>query len=488
MENEHIVTDDYSEIIQRLPFSRKLLYGIGHVLNDICASMWFTYLLVFFHLVLGFNSISAGIILLIGQIADALATPFVGFHSDKDDNFGLCKYGRRKTWHLIGTLCILFAFPFIFSHCIGCETSHEWAQLIYYAAFVIIFQFGWAAVQISHLSLVPELTPSEYERTELIAIRYSFTVLSNIFVYCITWAVLHVTDTNASNSQIGPDDAKKFQEVVFIGIGVGAITSILFHIFVKENFVNNSDGSLNRNSRTVLVLLKDIQLYQIACIYMPTRLFVNLSQIYIPLYLHKSLNMPATSLATIPLIMYLSSFVMSLIIEKLNTKLGRKVSYCFGVLLGVFACIWIQLGTGLTYTKYQIYPVSLILGSAGSIMLVTSLGVTADFIGQNVNSGAFVYGIMSFTDKLCNGLAVMLIQYLSSWIDCKNYYKSVLVYVCATSAMVGLLMILCIKPFHHSTVYNTLHCEQTIEHDNVFITAETIENETDNSISQENVT
>lgn len=66
----------------------------------------------------------------------------------------------------------MFAFPFIFSRCIGCETAHEWAQLIYYAAFVIIFQFGWAAVQISHLSLVPELTYIEYERTELIAIRY----------------------------------------------------------------------------------------------------------------------------------------------------------------------------------------------------------------------------------------------------------------------------------------------------------------------------
>ena len=107
MENEQIVTvtNDYSEII-RLPFSRKLLYGIGHVLNDICASMWFTYLLVFFHLVLGFNSTLAGIILLIGQIADALATPFIGFHSDKNDNFWLCKYGRRKTWHLIGILLL----------------------------------------------------------------------------------------------------------------------------------------------------------------------------------------------------------------------------------------------------------------------------------------------------------------------------------------------------------------------------------------------
>ncbi|XP_624057.3 major facilitator superfamily domain-containing protein 12 [Apis mellifera] len=486
MENEQIITEDYSEIIQYLPLSLKLLYGIGHVLNDICASIWFTYLLVFFHLVLGFNPTLAGVILFIGQIADALATPFVGFYSDKNNDFWLCKYGKRKTWHLIGTLCILFAFPFIFSRCIGCETAHEWAQLIYYAAFVIIFQFGWAAVQISHLSLVPEFTYIEYERTELIAIRYSFTVLSNVFVYCITWAILHITNSKDSNSQIGPDDTTKFQEVVFIGIGIGTITSFLFHIFVKEN-LNNSNGLMNRSSRTISLILKDIQLYQVACIYMSTRLFINLSQIYVPLYLHISLNMPATSLAIIPLIMYLSSFVMSLIIERLNTKLGRKISYCFGVVLGVCACIWIQFGNDLTYIRYQIYLVFLILGSAGSVMLVTSLGITADFIGQNIDNGAFVYGIMSFTDKLCNGLAVMLIQYLNCWVDCKNYYRDVLVYVCGISAIFGMLMILCIKSFHHGTTYNTLHSEQTTEH-NIFVTSTTIENESDNLLQQENIT
>jgi len=53
-----------------------------------------------------------------------------------------------------------------------------------------------------------------------------------------------------------------------------------------------------------------------------------------------------------------------------------------------------------------------ISGAAGAIMLVTSLGVTSDLIGKNTESGAFAYGIMSFTDKLSNGLVVMLIQYL----------------------------------------------------------------------------
>nr|XP_012141614.1 PREDICTED: major facilitator superfamily domain-containing protein 12-like isoform X2 [Megachile rotundata] len=216
--DQRSLNEDYSEII-RLPISLKLSYGIGHVLNDICASMWFSYLLVFFHLVLGFNSTLAGTILLIGQIADALATPFVGLHCDKIDDFWLCKYGRRKTWHLIGF--------------------------------------------------------------------------------------------------------------------------------------------------------------------------------------------------------------------------------------------------------------------AGSIMLVTSLGITADYIGQNVNSGAFVYGTMSFTDKLCNGLAVILIQYLEGWVNSKSFYQNVLVYACSASAIFGLFMIICIKPFHNNGAYSTLSSVQTTT---------LLENESNDVFNQEHVT
>lgn len=460
--DQRSLVSDYTEIVQRLPVPLKLAYGVGHVLNDICASMWFTYLLVYFHLVLGFNATLAGIVLLIGQVADALATPFVGFQSDKNDDFWLCKYGRRKTWHLLGTICVLLTFPFIFSPCVGCNSADQWAQLIYYAAFVVIFQFGWAAVQISHLALVPELTPTEHERTELIAIRYSFTVLSNVLVYCITWAVLHITSNQDTNAQIGPQDAQKFQKVVFIGIGIGAVASFIFHIFVKDGSVNNS-GAIRRNARPMSALLKHIQLYQVACVYMSTRLFVNLSQIYVPLYLHESLGMPATSLAIIPLIMFISSFVMSLVIERLNTKLGRKISYLLGVILAISACLWIRLGEGNTYVEYQIYPVSLILGSAGSMMLVTSLGVSADLIGQNTETGAFVYGVMSFTDKLSNGLAVMLIQYLRCQVSCTNYYRDILAYVCGGSAILGLIMILYIKPF---TQRYTLASEQLTEEEN----------------------
>lgn len=87
-----------------------------------------------------------------------------------------------------------------------------------------------------------------------------------------------------------------------------------------------------------------------------------------------------------------------------------QVAYVCGSILGIWACIWIKLGSNPEFVNYEVYIVAIIIGIAGSIVLVTSLGITADLIGDKTGSGAFVYGIMSFTDKLANGIAVVAIQ------------------------------------------------------------------------------
>lgn len=85
-----------------LTLGKKIAYSVGHVLNDLCASMWFSYFLIFQHAVLQFSNITAGNLLLLGQVVDALSTPFVGYESDKPNSLWLCKYGQRKAWHLVG--------------------------------------------------------------------------------------------------------------------------------------------------------------------------------------------------------------------------------------------------------------------------------------------------------------------------------------------------------------------------------------------------
>ncbi|KAI9908416.1 hypothetical protein PsorP6_004491 [Peronosclerospora sorghi] len=61
-------------------------------------------------------------------------------------------------------------------------------------------------------------------------------------------------------------------------------------------------------------------------------------------------------------------------------------------------------------TALWIYPLSSILGMSKSNIMVKSVYNTGDLVGTHVESGAFVYGSMSFTDKISNGLAILFIK------------------------------------------------------------------------------
>ncbi|KAJ8304360.1 hypothetical protein KUTeg_017943 [Tegillarca granosa] len=263
-----------------IPLPKKFGYSIGHCLNDLTGALWFSYLITYFHEVKHFDDLLAGYLMLIGQVADAVFTPLIGHTSDKYDG---CCFGKRKSWYMIGVCCIIISFPFIFIECLHCSEVPDWAQFIFYVPLVILFQFGWAAVQISHLSLIPEMTQCLTERD---------------------------------------------------------------------------------------------------------------------------------SVAIVPLVVYASGFFTSLLMRFINKRLGRKRTYAFGQLCTIGACVWIYFITN--NSAYQIYGASAFIGIGGSTVLVTSLAMTSDLIGNNTTSAAFVYGAMSFTDKLSNGIAVVLIQRLNT--------------------------------------------------------------------------
>lgn len=120
-------------------------YAVGHVLNDLTASCWFSFLLVFLRAVLLFQPTDAGLLLLIGQVADGVATPVVGYLSDRTQS----KFGKRRLWILAGSLVVMFAVPPIFSPPIFVFfTKSRFLHVFYYACFIILFQFAWASTQV----------------------------------------------------------------------------------------------------------------------------------------------------------------------------------------------------------------------------------------------------------------------------------------------------------------------------------------------------
>ena len=85
----------------KLSLCTRLAYSVGHVFNDLCASMWFTYLLVFLQRVAGFSHFDSGLLLFWGQLVDALCTPVIGYLSDRYASVA-CWCARQKVWHIIG--------------------------------------------------------------------------------------------------------------------------------------------------------------------------------------------------------------------------------------------------------------------------------------------------------------------------------------------------------------------------------------------------
>ena len=95
-----------------LPWHQKLWYSFGHIQNDLCATMWFSLLLIFFQEVVKIQEKPAGYLLMWGQVVDAICTPLVGYESDRIN--GCCGLPKRKSWHLLGT----------FTVCLLCHPSH----------------------------------------------------------------------------------------------------------------------------------------------------------------------------------------------------------------------------------------------------------------------------------------------------------------------------------------------------------------------------
>ncbi|KAF7256173.1 hypothetical protein EG68_06723 [Paragonimus skrjabini miyazakii] len=515
----------------------RLSYAVGHVLNDLCASVWFTYTLVFFKFGVNVPTTLAGTVVLVGQLADGLATPLVGYFSDRshrdqsrpayspdqyerlsdehqtssDDNvtvlqqrcgwrcFSWCPQGR-KAWHFGGSLLVIFSFPLIFGSPVGSMNASTWAKMIYYLPFVTLFQFGWAAVQITHLAMMNDLTLDPGERTLLTSLRHLFTVLCNLSVYLSTYFLLgHHTDpvpptpnstvtsssahptwnmvlaghpgtgplsTGFSDSQegvdFGPDDLPAFRNLSLAIISAGALMTLVFHlglhgshsiyndILAPTETTNLSDTDALSDmrypgSRAIYVTswkgwLRVPLFWVEGFSYMTIRLIVNVSQAYITVYLLHSLLLPKETMALVPLTIYMSSMVSLIVQKPIQDKISRELNAVLGLSIITCFCVLVNY-PGDPVDLVRVYIAAGILGIGCTFILITGLSMVSDLIGPNQENGAFVYGYMSFADKLVNGIVIQLIESLWNSTSCSCYYQNVESYGIGGWVVAGVLFL-----------------------------------------------
>ena len=74
--------------------------------------------------------------------------------------------------------------------------------------------------------------------------------------------------------------------------------------------------------------------------------------------------------------------------------------------------------------------------------------MTAELIGPNHESGAFIYGFMSLVEKVTNGIIMISVQSLASGRSSGDgtFYTQVLFYVCGGATLMGALAMLSLAP------------------------------------------
>lgn len=197
-------------------------YSVGHVLNDLTATCWFSFLLYYLTDIIQIDKKKAGWVMLSGQIFDGIATPIVGILSDKFSS----RIGRRSPWYIGGTIGVVICFSLIFQKCEICKQTSNPAlwEMIYYISLPSLFNIAWASVQVSHMSLLPSISINRKNRDHMVRLRTAFTFSSQLVCLMLSLFIFYYVH----------DKYQQYSILSLICVGIGTLASFFFIFYCRE--------------------------------------------------------------------------------------------------------------------------------------------------------------------------------------------------------------------------------------------------------------
>ncbi|EGR32149.1 major facilitator superfamily protein, putative [Ichthyophthirius multifiliis] len=275
-------------------------YSLGYFINDLCSACWFNFYLYLLKQV--FQLQYASFSMLSGQIFDAFTSPLVGYLSDKTNT----KFGKRIPWYICGLIVLFISFFPIFHRYIPIDINTNFQyntnlQYFYFIFFPSFFNIGWSCIQISHMSLLPQLTCSRIKRDKLNNLRITFTFVANSIIFiCGLFIFQFLQDYNYD-----------FEVIGYIVLFLGGFFSILFLFNINERKLSEGCDEkivlikyfLQQNKRTLnqttvfdenkeqeeyyqwFQWMKQKEYYRFGFIYIGCRLYCNIISTMLSFYL-----------------------------------------------------------------------------------------------------------------------------------------------------------------------------------------------------------
>ncbi|KAL8495874.1 hypothetical protein ACS0TY_019841 [Phlomoides rotata] len=296
--------DDDESYIEPVGRCSVFYYGVGHMLNDVTSACWFTYLLVFLTDI-GLPPSDAALVMLSGQIADGFTTIFAGELIDR--------YGSFKLWHGAGSVVVAVSFSSVFGGCLPCKIVGSYSstiRTISYSLFAAIFNVGWAATQVSHMSMVNCITLNSTSRVVMASCRNAFTMVANLSLYVVAFVVFNV------NTKVSIIDVEnQYRWIAYASIFIGCCFVGVFHLGTAEPRLKREAHEKGYARISWTYWFSKLLYYQVALVYLLTRLVTNVSQSFLAFYVINDLQMAQSSKALVPAVIYICSFIISILLQ-----------------------------------------------------------------------------------------------------------------------------------------------------------------------------
>ena len=375
---------------EEIDMKTKIGFGFGHVFNDITSSATSGYALLYYTTVLRISNVGAGLIFMIGNITDAFVVVLTGFIIDLDFKYRIYDlYGKLKSWHLVGTICLLMNYILLFLPPLGIEI--EGPVTAYYTTICVMLNSGYSIIAIAHNSIISKLATSEKDQVTMYSIKTSGRAISGIFTHLVAYFCF-------SNSEDRNLNKNEFIAFGLITSVAGVATSIVFHLLVDETISNQAIDTSKISGRaryepspiaiaamTRSQWLRDANFYIVILIYAISRTFLSVSMAYIAFFVQYTLLLENVYKAIAPLTIVISGVIVYRPVKRVMDTYGLEKSLIYFCIVGVGACIWIWLGcNSMESIRFEIIGISAFLGVTSYSMLVASLALVVRLIGKNV--------------------------------------------------------------------------------------------------------
>ncbi len=202
----------------RLPFSQKLIYGLGAFVNNLLAAA-IGGMVIVLNLGLGMNPALVGLLGALPRLTDAITDPLMGYISDNTET----RWGRRRPYIFVGAIAAGIIFALLW------QLPAAKSEAFYFWYFLIgsfVFYLAYTMFATPWVALGYELTPDYHERTRLMGVQNFVGQLAYIVA---PWFLLFMQSKLLFDDMVeGAAGLSIIIAVVAIGIG------ILPAIFLRE--------------------------------------------------------------------------------------------------------------------------------------------------------------------------------------------------------------------------------------------------------------